>query len=302
MNVDRLINLLVTLTLVAMMTGIGLGVDYARIAAVVRNRNLLLRAGIANYVCVPAITIGLLLWFHSPPLIAAGFLIVAVCPGAPYGPPLTALAGGDTTAATGLMVVLAGSSAIVGPLLLRLLLPLLAAGYPLKVSALRMIETLLVSQLLPLAVGIALRHRRPGLARKLKQPLDRVSALLGLVVLGLILVNYVRILAAIRFAAYAGMLTLALGSTVSGWLLGGPGADHRKAMAFSTAVRNVALSLVIATASFAETPAVTAALAYGVLQTVAIASLALAWSHVETAARTLRAGWCSMGRRMPGKS
>jgi BASS family bile acid:Na+ symporter len=297
MNVDRLINLLVTLTLVAMMTGIGLGVDYARITAVVRNRDLLLRAGIANYVCVPAITIGLLLWFHSPPLVAAGFLIVAVCPGAAYGPPLTAWAGGDTTAATGPMVVLAGFVGDCGPVAAAPATVL--TGGRLSAESQRVAhDRNPAGQPTPASgSGYCPAPSAPG-----EQPLDRVSALLGLVVLGFILVNYVRILAAIRFAAYAGMLTLALGSTASGWLLGGLGADHRKAMAFSTAVRNVALSLVIATSSFAETPAVTAALAYGVLQTVAIASLALAWSHVETAVRTLRAGWYSMGRRMPGKS
>jgi hypothetical protein len=49
---------------------------------------------------------------------------------------------------------------------------------------------------------------------------------------------------------------------------------------FSTSVRNVAVSLVIATASFSGSPAVTAALAYGLFQTIVLAVLALVWGRI----------------------
>ena len=63
---------------------------------VARNGRLLALAALANYVCVPAAAVGLLLLFRAQPMIAAGFLITAVCPGAPYGPPFTAIAKGNT--------------------------------------------------------------------------------------------------------------------------------------------------------------------------------------------------------------
>src|SRR5438270_13242506 len=122
MSVDRLINVLVTVTLIEMMAAIGLGVTLADLAGVTRNWRLLARAGLANYVCVPAATVGLLLLFDAPPLVAAGFLILAVCPGAPYGPPFTAIAKGNLAVAVGLMVILAGASAVIAPVLLHYLL------------------------------------------------------------------------------------------------------------------------------------------------------------------------------------
>ena len=100
MTTSQLSNLLVTVTLVEMMAAIGLGVTIAEVVGVARNGRLLLRAALANYVCVPAATVGLLLWFRSPPLVAAGVLILAVCPGAPYGPPFTALARGNAHVTT----------------------------------------------------------------------------------------------------------------------------------------------------------------------------------------------------------
>src|SRR5262249_53127866 len=127
MTIHQLINVLVTITLVEMMVAIGLGVTFAELLGVARNWRLVGRAALATYVCVPAAAVGLLLLFDAPPLVAAGFLILAVCPGAPYGPPLTSAARGNVAAAVGLMVILAGSSAIVAPLLLQVLLPLMSA-------------------------------------------------------------------------------------------------------------------------------------------------------------------------------
>src|SRR5262249_31279849 len=137
MTIHQLINVLVTITLIEMMAGIGLGVSLDELTAVARNWKLIARAALANYACVPAVTVGLLLLFGPHPLVATGFLILAVCPGAPYGPPLTAVAKGNVAVAVGLMVVLAGSSAILAPILLYCLLPVVAGDEPLKVDATR---------------------------------------------------------------------------------------------------------------------------------------------------------------------
>ncbi len=61
MPVDRLINVLVTITLIQMVVSIGRGVALPDIVGVARNWGLLLRAALANYVCVLAVAIGLLL-------------------------------------------------------------------------------------------------------------------------------------------------------------------------------------------------------------------------------------------------
>lgn len=279
MTTIQLSNLLVTVTLIEMMAAIGLGVTFAEVAGVARNGRLLLRAALANYVCVPAATVGLLLWFRAPPLVAAGFLILAVCPGAPYGPPFTALARGNMPVSVGLMVILASSSALLAPLLLGVLLPVVVSNESLKVDAVRMVTTLLLTQLLPLGAGLWIRHRRPQLAERLTKPANRLSMVLNLVMISFILVVQFRLLASIRLAAFGGMLILVLASLASGWLLGGPGAASRNGMGITTAVRNVGVSLVLATASFPGTPAVTAALVYGLFQTVFVALLALAWGR-----------------------
>ena len=74
------IKILVSITLMEMMVAIGLGVSLAELAAAARNWRLTTKA-LANYLCVPAVTVGLLLLFHpADATVLAGFLILAVCP------------------------------------------------------------------------------------------------------------------------------------------------------------------------------------------------------------------------------
>ena len=168
MTAAQFINILVPITLIEMMIAIGLGVSFAELAAVARNWRLVTKAALANYLCVPVVTVGLLLLFHpADPMVPAGFLILAVCPGAPFGPGCTKLAKGNVAAAVGLMVMLAGSSAIAAPVLLYLLLPLMSGSESLQVDAAKIVVTLLVTQLAPLCLGLGVRHWLPGLANRL---------------------------------------------------------------------------------------------------------------------------------------
>jgi BASS family bile acid:Na+ symporter len=280
MTIDQFINVLVTVLLIEMMVAVGLGVSLVELMGVARNWRLVVQAGLANYLCVPAVTVGLLILVHpADPMVPAGFLILAVCPGAPFGPPCAKIAGGNVAVAVGLMVILAGSSAVVAPLLLQLLLPWMSGNEPLQVDAVKIVGTLLVTQLLPLCVGLGLRLWRPGLAESLLKPANLVTAVLGLSTVGLILVIQFYLLTEIGLRGWVGMSALLIASCALGWLLGGPGRENRRSMALTTSLRNVGVGLVIATGNFPGTAAVTATLAYGIFEIVGSLLLALGWSR-----------------------
>jgi BASS family bile acid:Na+ symporter len=278
-SIDQLINVLVTITLIEMMVTIGLGVTVDEILAVATNLRLVVRATVANYVLVPAAVMGLLVLFRPPSLAAVGFLIAAVCPGAPYGPPFTGLAKGNVQIAVGLMLMLAGSSTIVAPLLLHVLLPIISGSELFKIDLLKMVGTLLLTQLIPLGIGLAVRDRRPKLAGSLGKPAKLLSTILNLVALGAIIVVDFHLLKSFKLTAFAEMLALVMATLAIGWLLGGPGSGQRTAMGFAASVRNVGVSLVIATASFPGTPAVTATVVYALFQTIVLGLLAITWGR-----------------------
>ena len=129
-QLNQLINLLASITLLEMMVAIGLGVSIGDLLHVATDWRLVSKAVLASYACVPAAAVGLLIMFRADPFVAAGFLICAVCPGAPYSPPFTGIAKGNVGVSVGLMVILAGSSALAAPLLLQILLPVVLQFLP----------------------------------------------------------------------------------------------------------------------------------------------------------------------------
>src|SRR5262249_9329551 len=212
----------------------------------------------------------------------------ALCPGAPYGPPFTRMAKGNVAASVGLMLLLAGSSALLAPLLLAFLLPF-TLGFlpplppdskPLQIDAFKVVSTLLFSQSLPLCIGLAIGHWWPALAEKLKNPASLLSMVLNLATLGVILSVQFGMLIDIPLRGYVGMLVLVAAGVAAGWLLGGPGAGNRTAMTMATSVRNVGVSLVIAPGSFGGHQALTAVTAFAVFQTVLMAIVALGWGRL----------------------
>lgn len=142
MTVVQPVNLLAAIALVEMMTALALSVGASDVVAVSNRWDLLSGALSAKYVIVPGAALGLLLLSHASPIVVAGFLVAAVCPGAPYGPPFTSAGEGNVTLAAALMVILAASSAIVAPTLRGLLLPVAVRNYVVKISAMTIIVTL----------------------------------------------------------------------------------------------------------------------------------------------------------------
>jgi predicted Na+-dependent transporter len=133
---------------------------------------------------------------------------------------------------------------------------------------------LLITQLLPLLLGLGIHRGASRLTRAIVKPVGRVANILLLALVGVILTTQHATLTAIRLRGWLGMGLLLLASLGIGWSCGGPGVATRKAMAATTATRNAAVGLVIATNNFAGTPAATAVVAYGL---VSIGG-ALAWA------------------------
>ena len=287
MSLDRVINILVTITLIEMMVLIGLQATFAELVQTARNLRLVAWAAAANYLFVPGVAIGLLILFDARPMVAIGFLVLAACPGAPFGPPFAGIAKANVPLAVGLMVILAGSSAIISPVLLRALLPWVADGEAPRIDLIDLGRALLITQLLPLLLGLMVKHWRPQLAEKLLSPFELVSKILNLGAAGLILATQLHMLTEIRMRGFAGMLILLVASLIIGWLAGGAGCKNRKTVALTTSLRNVGVGLVIVTGNFAGTPAVSAALAYGIVEVFGSLLVALWWGRADMMARRL---------------
>ena len=275
MNPDSLVKLLTIAGLVSIMLSVGMQVKIDEVAAAIRKPRLVVFGIVANFLLVPAATIGLLYMFDANPMVAVGFLILAVCPGAPVGPPFAAVARGDVACAIGQMMILACLSAVLSPALLSLLISRLVPSGDLHIDYVAIVRTLLFAQILPLAVGLEAHRRAPKFTGRIARPVGLLANLLLLAAIGLMLASQYKTLETIRLRGWFGMFLLQAVSLGIGWLCGGPGRATRKTLALTTGARNAAVALVIVSSNFAGTPAVTAVIACGLVSI--LGTLACAW-------------------------
>lgn len=263
MTTEQWIGALNVTALVTIMLSMGLQVRVQDVWAAARPARLVALCVLANYVFVP-ITVLVLLWvFHANPLVSIGFLILAICPGAPMGPPMSAIAKGNLPLAVSMMVLLAGLSSILSPTLLALLAPRVAPEADIQIDPLAIARTLVVAQLAPLTLGLAVHDWWPKLSARIESPLRWLANVMLVVLIGLIMTPQFRMLVDLKVKAWFGMTLLLVASLAIGWLCGGPNLGNRKTSALTTANRNVAVGLVIVTGNFADSPAVVAVVAYG---------------------------------------
>jgi BASS family bile acid:Na+ symporter len=281
MTLATLVNLMTVAGLVAVMLSMGLKVKLDEVVTSTRNPRLLLLSVVANFVLVPLATIGLLHLFDADPMVSVGFLILAVCPGAPVGPPFAAIARGDVPCAIGQMVVLAGLSAVLSPALLGTLLDRLLPAGNLHIDYLAIIRTLLMAQILPLAVGLGIHHHVPAFAARFARPIALLANLLLVVVVVMLLFREYETLGLIRLRGWFGMLLLLMASVGIGWLCGGPERPTRRTLAVTTGAHNAAVALVIVSSNFADSPAVTAVIAYALVSILGTLACALLFASVS---------------------
>ncbi|MGC9991030.1 MAG: hypothetical protein ABSD52_01365 [Candidatus Cybelea sp.] len=260
-----------TVMLVSMMLGAGLEINVEHLVAALKNYGLLARALIANLIVVPIFGVLLARAFHLDAYIAIGFVLMALAPGVPF---LVRAAGrtpgGSLGFAAMLAFVMPALSIITIPLSARfifasgLIAPVATAG---NIPFGRIIVTLVGFQLVPLVVGLLIADRAPKLAAKLRRPLTLlfvVAVVALMVILGPTLVRAVASVYGSR--GMWAILVLVLLSVGTGWILGGPQAQHRRTLSIATMLRNIGTCAVVATAAFPGTLVAPTVLTYFLIQ------------------------------------
>lgn len=257
MNADQLLNLLTVAALFVMTIGMGLELKVSEIADVARDKGLIVKALIANFILQPAAAVALLLVLKPLPMASVGIVLLAACPAAHYAMPFTKIGRGNLAAAAGLLVVLALSTIVFAPLVLSLALPLFGdGGKPVHVPAGDVIKTVGLIILVPLSIGMSLYRWLPALASRIRPLVNGLALVLNLAMFGAILWVQGHQLESIRLlGGWTAMTLLAVVSLAIGWAMGGPSGHNRVALAHNTLLRNMGPALVIATSQFAGSAA-----------------------------------------------
>ncbi|MBK9117215.1 MAG: hypothetical protein IPM22_16720 [Betaproteobacteria bacterium] len=250
------IGLFATVVVFLVMFTLGLMLGREQIAAALQRRVVLLAVVFAVLVPVPALAVLAVKLFGLTGPVAVGIVLMAISPGAPVALRRALDAGGDRAFAPTLHLSIVMLAVVTVPLTVAILDWIFAKDF--AVTPLHIGRQVFFAQLLPMALGAALRAARPALAARLETPLARIGNLL-LAVMGLaVLVDMPAIVAAAGWAPMVAGVCITLGALAVGAAFAWRDPAVRPAAAIAAAMRNPGLALVIATVNGAP-PSVTAA-------------------------------------------
>lgn len=245
------ISIFIGITLFSTMLALGLSLRVEPLQPWIRQPGLPLRVVLGSCVLVPLLALLLLQtpWTReiSQPARYA-IALMAVCPSAPLALRKARKAGGDHQLA-GLLQVCAALTAIVTVPLLGLAFRSTFAVLGWQINPLDVAIQVARVQVLPLLIGMVLRHRMPSLAARLEGPLERLANGLLLVLFALVLIKAGPLLLSFVAAnpqAVALMTLMAAGSLALGGAMAGAESSHRVTTALVTSMRNPGLALLFA--------------------------------------------------------
>jgi len=252
MDMKQIVVLALQASVICTVVGFGLNTKTGDLSYLLRRPGLLVRSVVSVFVVMPVVAVLLAQLFDFAPTVERALIALAVSPMPPLLPRKETKAGGDEDYALGLMAILALLAMAVIPL--ELLILQQVGGRPLEMASGTVVRVILISTLLPLAAGMALRAFMPGLAARIEKPVAMIAkVLLPLAVLVLLVAAAPAILALIGNGGIviAMVIFLTVGLAV-GHMLGRPDPDHSLVLALSTACRHPAIALSIAAANFPE--------------------------------------------------
>jgi BASS family bile acid:Na+ symporter len=232
---------------VTSMSAVGLGNRFRDIVHPLRQVRLLLRVLVANFVLVPILgfVVARMVGLAQPA--EAGLMLIAMGAGAPFLIKLTEHAGHDVALSATLLVVLLPASIISMPWTIPWVLP------EARLNPAAIAIPLLMTMLLPLALGLAIREVFADLADRVQPIMRSVSSVLLIVLIAAtLLANATEVVNLFGTGAILAAMLVIGGAFVIGHALGGRDPDRRGVLALATAQRNVAAATVIAAQDFAD--------------------------------------------------
>ena len=236
------------LFVVTSMLAMSLSLSVQQMTQPLKNVRLVLLALLANFLLVPLLAFAITKVIPLEEPLQIGVILLGTAAGAPFIPKLVQGAKGNVAYAVGLMFLIMVVTIFYLPIVLPLLLP------GVEVNPWDIAKSLIVTMLIPLVLGMLIKSHSPDVADHWAPVMNKISSLsvLILLVVGLGL-NISNILSFIGTLGIGAMVLLILGSLLIGLLFGGRDPGIRSAMGLSTANRNGAAALLVATQNFSGT-------------------------------------------------
>ncbi|MFC9693810.1 bile acid:sodium symporter family protein [Kribbella sp. NPDC056951] len=280
------------IALAIIMFGLGLSLTTGDFARVARMPKAVLVALGTQVVLLPVICFGMVKVFGLAPALAVGMMLLVASPGGTTANLFSHLAGGDVALNVTLTAVNSVLAVITLPIVVNLSIAhFLGDSGQLGLQPAKMLQVFAIV-LVPVALGMLVRSRKPGFADRMERPVKIGSAVvLALVIFAAIYTeraNFLDYLAAVGLiAVLLNVISLALGYVVP--RVAGLGERQSIACSMEIGIHNATLALTIALspALLNNSEMATPVAVYGIVMFFPTALVAYLLSRRTTRARTL---------------
>ena len=276
-----MIDILLPLALAFIMFSLGLGLVPGDFLRVVTHPKAIGIGLLGQVLLMPLLGFSVALGFGLPPLLAAGTLLLAACPGGVSSGLLTRLAGGDVALSISLTALSSLLALITLPLISELTLSyFLAQQTAVNIPVLGMIRGIFILTTVPVATGLALRHWQAERVRRIEPFAGRIATGFFVLIVIATFINQRESILANLGQIGAAMMVLNVAVMTLGFVLAGvtelsrPG---RIAVAMECGLQNAALGIFVATVVLREPGLAAPSVVYALLMNAGAIGAVFFW-------------------------
>lgn len=282
---DAVSNAILALSLIIIMFGMGLSLRMRDFAAVFLRPKAIIIGLVCQLIVLPIVGFTLIKIFTLQPDIAIGVIILAACPGGPTSNLITHLANGDTALSVSMTTACSFITLLTIPFIINLgLQEVLGAGTSIQLNILQTILQVFIIVIVPIALGMLLKSKRPIFSLRMQKPVKRASGIFFVVVLLAVIIKERELLFSSLDEAGLVSLSLNLVTMAIGYGLGylfKLSLKQRISITIEGGIQNGTLGISIATILLNNTAYAIAPAVYGIIMFLT-AGLFIFWSSRQT--------------------
>jgi BASS family bile acid:Na+ symporter len=200
------------------MMGMGLSLTKVDFRRVLQYPKAVLLGFLNQIVLLPLIAFGLIQLYDVSNEIAMGVMILSACPGGPTSNLVTHLAKGDTALSVTLTAVNSIVTILTIPVIVNFALGEFSSGEEVVSPVGAIIGSLIVIIAIPLIIGMAIKNKKPQVAKKMDKPVRIAStAIIVLVIVGIVIKERAQLVERIS-ESFAIVITLNILTMLVGFL------------------------------------------------------------------------------------
>lgn len=251
METGLLTQVVLPLCLFIIMMGMGFSLVPADFGRVLVYPKAVILGLLGQLVVLPITGFGIAVFLVEDPALAVGIMLLAACPGGTTSNMVTHLAKGDLALSITLTAVSSLFTFVTIPFILSFSLDYFyASGQVIDLPVLRTMGTLFLITLLPVSVGMLIRHYATGFALRLEPHLNRFALVFLVFLVISVCVQQREILGDALWAAGPATLFLNISTMLFGYYLARAyrlNAEQTTSISLEIGIQNSALAMLIAT-------------------------------------------------------